>query len=280
MLNIRLMSEADIAVGMRLKAQAGWNQLDGDWRRFLDMQSDGCFLAELDGVPVGTTGVCVFGPIAWIAMVLVDAQLRGKGIGRALMEHALAFADRQGVRTVRLDATPMGQPLYEKLGFVAEYTLSRYGGAMQAVAGAPFERVTAAQRTDFESIFHLDQAVSDTDRRKLISRLLAERPEEARVVRQGDKLAGYLTVRPGCNALQIGPCMASAESGPLLLADAAARYAGRSVFIDIPQQNRAAASFAEQAGLTVQRPLVRMTRGPRINEDMSRLWASSGPELG
>ena len=37
---------------------------------------------------------------------------------------------------------------------------------------------------------------------------------------------------------------------------------------------------AEQAGLKAARPLVRMTRGPRLGEDVGRLWASFGPELG
>lgn len=274
------MTHADVPFGMRLKTQAGWNQLESDWRRFLDMQPDGCFLAELDGVPVGTTVTCTFGPVAWIAMVLVDTEVRGKGIGKALMQHALAFLDRQGVRTVRLDATPLGQPLYEKLGFAVEYTLSRYGGDMRAVVGDSSPSVTSGQRTELESIFRLDQAISDTDRHKFLSRLLAERPDDARIVRRGDMLAGYLAVRPGANALQIGPCMAAADAGPLLFADASVRYAGRRVFIDIPLPNQTAASFAAQAGLTVQRPLVRMTRGPRVNEDVARLWASSGPELG
>src|SRR5215470_13964397 len=103
------MTVDDIPLGMRLKEQAGWNQTEADWRRFLDLEPEGCFVAELDSVPAGTTLTCTFGPVAWIAMVLVDAALRGRGIGKALMVHALDFLDRRGVRTVRLDATPLGQ---------------------------------------------------------------------------------------------------------------------------------------------------------------------------
>src|SRR5437870_5411367 len=132
MFHIRPMTVADLPVGMRLKQQAGWNQTEADWRRFLALEPDGCFVAERDGAPVGTTTTCTFGPVAWIAMVLVDPAVRGQGIGKALMRHALAYLDRCGVRSIRLDATPMGQPLYEQLGFQVEYPLARYEGMLPA----------------------------------------------------------------------------------------------------------------------------------------------------
>src|SRR5262249_31790482 len=96
-IQVRLMTIADLPLGMRLKTQANWNQVEAGWRRFLALEPDGCFVAELDGVPVGTTTTCIFGDVAWIAAVLVDESLRGKGIGRALMEHALAFLDARGI---------------------------------------------------------------------------------------------------------------------------------------------------------------------------------------
>ena len=72
MLQIRPMTLSDVPLGMRLKAQAAWNQLEGDWRRFLDLQPDGAFVAELDGTPAGTVTTCIFGPVAWVAMMLVE----------------------------------------------------------------------------------------------------------------------------------------------------------------------------------------------------------------
>src|SRR3954465_13201950 len=115
---IREMTLADLPTGMHLKDQAGWNQREDDWRRLLAMQPDGGFVAELEGTPVGTVTTCRFGAVAWIAMVLVDEAVRGRGIGRMLVTHALGSLDRHGVCTVRLDATPLGRPLYETLGFV------------------------------------------------------------------------------------------------------------------------------------------------------------------
>ena len=44
-------------------------------------------------------------------------QWRRRGLARALTEHILADAQRQGARTATLQSTPMAQGLYESLGF-------------------------------------------------------------------------------------------------------------------------------------------------------------------
>lgn len=277
-IHIRLMTAADLPLGMRLKASNGWNQTEADWRRYLELQPDGCFVAELDDMPVGTLTTCIFGTVAWIAMVLVDADFRGRGIGKALLGHALDYLEGQGVCSVRLDATPLGQPLYEKLGFVAEYSLHRYEGTLLAAgAVAGVEPLPADQ---VEEVLRLDRFVTRTDRRKLLQRLVSEFPEAGRIVRQPDGMAGFCAARPGTRALQIGPCLAKGSAGYPLLEDARRRYGGMPVFMDIPTENQAAVRWAEGTGLTVQRALLRMCRGPRLDEQITALWASSGPEMG
>lgn len=281
MLRVRPMTAADVPLGLRLGGQAGWNQTEADWRRFLALQPDGCFVAELDGAAAGTAAAFVFGPVAWVAMVLVEESLRGRGVGGALMRHALGFLDRQGVRTVRLDATPLGRPLYEKLGFVAEYTLLRYAGppsgAPAPAEGAPVLPATAAH---LDGIVRLDRDVTGADRGPMLRRLFAEAPERWRVAEEGGAVTGYLASRPGARAWQVGPCLAGPVAGPALLADAWARHAGQPVFVDVPADHAAAVAGAEAQGLSVQRSLLRMTRGPAAGENVARLWASSGPEKG
>jgi GNAT superfamily N-acetyltransferase len=269
------MTAADIPLGMRLKQQAGWNQLEADWRRCLDLEPAGCFMADLDAVPVGTVATCLFGPVGWIAMMLVDAAARGRGVGRALMEHALAYLEQRQVRCIRLDATPLGRPLYEKLGFVSEYLLHRYEGLLPP--RAPVPEVTTATPEQREQAVQLDHLVSGADRGKLLLRLFES--EAVRVVQAEGRLEGFLSARLGARALQIGPCMAHARAGPLLLADACQRYAGQFVYLDL-QEDHPATTLAREWGLTTQRPLLRMFRGEQPEEQRELLWASFGPEKG
>jgi ribosomal protein S18 acetylase RimI-like enzyme len=286
MLHIRRMTAADVPLGMRLKAQAGWNQTEADWLRFLDMQPDGCFVAELDGSPVGTSVGCMFGAVAWIAMVLVDESVRGLGVGTALALHAVRFVEEQGATSIRLDATPRGQPVYEKLGFMPQYELARYAGALGQRACQPRSRpATAAAlriaiQADYDAVFALDYAVTQTERRKFLARLFDERPAQVHVVDRQGRIEGYLAIRRGSAAVQLGPCIASAEAGERLLTDAIRRFAAAQVYLDAPCNLDRARQFAEASGLAVQRTFMRMCRGVPIGEDRDRLWASSGPELG
>ena len=91
---------------MRLKDAAGWNQTEKDWQRLLALDSNGCFAAVKDGRLVGTTTTTRYGSdLAWIGMVLVDAQERRQGIATQLMNVAMDYL-KDKVATVKLDATP------------------------------------------------------------------------------------------------------------------------------------------------------------------------------
>lgn len=269
---IRRMTITDVPVGMRLKELAGWNQTAADWQRFLRLQPDGCFLAEVDGQGVGTATAFIFDNVAWIAMVLVDPSYRKHGIGTALMSHALTFL---GNRTVRLDATALGQPVYAKLGFIGEYELTRYEGTL--ADRGPI--ATTVRTVNIESacrpFYRLDQQITGTDRTPLLIELA--KSSGLRAVAE----AGYLMDRPGSRATQIGPAIARDEaSGLALFNDAARRLAGQPVLLDIPTDNRPAIGWAEAAGLKVQRTFLRMRRGPALVDYRQQIWAGSGPEKG
>jgi GNAT superfamily N-acetyltransferase len=277
------MTPDDLALGLRLSAQSGWNQTAADWRRALELGPGGCFVAELDGgVPAGTVATCSFGPIAWIALVLVDAPHRRQGIGAALVRHALAHLDAAGIRTIRLDATPLGQPLYEQLGFVPEYGMTRYEGVPTPAADFPTGvTVTPAAQDQLETIIAMDRAATGTDRRTFLSRLFAEQPERMLVAVQNDgRLAGYLASRPGARAIQVGPCVGAGDAGATLLAHALHQLMGQKVFVDVPDENAASIGIVKSTGLTPQRSFVRMCRGPRVVDRPNELWACAGPEKG
>ncbi len=82
------------------------------------------FVAEDDGRVVGTLTLAAFeiptGRRAWIEDVVTDAAARGKGVGSALVDAALARAAELGARTVDLTSRPDradANRLYVQLGF-------------------------------------------------------------------------------------------------------------------------------------------------------------------
>jgi hypothetical protein len=157
--------------------------------------------------------------------------------------------------------------------------LTRFEGRLSTDPGTPGLPEPRSLEV-LDGVCSLDREVTGTDRSRLVRRLAEEHGGSLRVVENECRVQGYLLARPGSRARQVGPCIASERAGPLLLADAARRYAGAPVFLDVATGNAAATAWAESSGLTPGRLLTRMGRGRAVAEDLTRLWCSAGPEKG
>ena len=212
-ISVRTMTTADIPFGMQLKTSAGWNQLEADWQRVLDFSPTGCFIGILDGTPVGTVASTRFGDVAWISMMLVSDAARGQGVGKALMTAALDHLERVGVATVRLDATPLGRPLYEKLGFELEFEGARFAGVPRVVVDKSEDEVSPLTLTQLNLAAELDRQITGTDRLLLLRRLFADENEQAWCVQQGEKLLGFQMKRRGAKATPHWPVYCARRDG-------------------------------------------------------------------
>jgi GNAT superfamily N-acetyltransferase len=74
-------------------------------------------LAWIDGEAVGTGRVSLWGDEAQIAWVAVRKPYRGRGVGRAIMEYLLRWAQEHGARIATLNAQTHALEFYRKLGF-------------------------------------------------------------------------------------------------------------------------------------------------------------------
>src|SRR5580692_10255427 len=124
---IRALLASDVPQALALSQAAGWSQNHEDWRLAIDMNPEGCFAMEQDGAIVATTtSIRHKSELAWVGMVLTHPEFRGRGHARALTLRVLDHLS--DVRTVKLDATEMGEPLYRQLGFVEECAIERWRG--------------------------------------------------------------------------------------------------------------------------------------------------------
>jgi ribosomal protein S18 acetylase RimI-like enzyme len=88
------------------------------------MQPDGVFVAEnAAGEVVGfvSTRLNVASKAGWIPNMAVDPAHQGRGLGTALLQHAMEYLRTNGMEIVKietLEQNPVGQKLYPRLGFV------------------------------------------------------------------------------------------------------------------------------------------------------------------
>ncbi|MGA2631729.1 MAG: GNAT family N-acetyltransferase [Terriglobia bacterium] len=279
-MKIRLLTQSDIPAGMRLKDLAGWNQTPADWERFLRASPAGCFAAEVDGSLVGTSATIVYEDrFAWIGMVLVDPAFRRRGIGPRLLEVAIRHLDVIGVPTQKLDATPQGKPIYEKLGFVTEYELERWVLRREpAVTPA----LSPSGVPDLDKIIETDREVFGADRGDLLRSLHANAPDFTLAIELESGILGYALGRGGSRADHLGPWMAWDEPTARELLDEFLRRAGRdTVFVDCPKTNTMVRDLLISRRFVISRPLTRMCRGPNGHPGQPELvCAILGPEFG
>ena len=136
-------------------------------------------------------------------MILVDPSERGHGIGSRIVSGVL---DRlSDMRSVGLDATPLGQGLYARLGFVETSRLVRLEAP--PTSGEEDESpVRPLVPGDFDSVLSLDREVFGADRGDLL-RAAASRAPAFVALRDGT-IAAYCFGRDGARSRQIGPVVA------------------------------------------------------------------------
>jgi GNAT superfamily N-acetyltransferase len=284
-MRLRTMTKQDIPAGLRLKELARWNQTAADWNRFLDASPEGCFVAEVDGHVRGTaTTISYENRFAWIGMVLVDPEFRSRGLGTKLLEQTIQYLDQRKIPTMKLDATPQGKPLYEKLGFVTEYGIERWvlKRPLRAGAGIADLKPASLSKAQFESILVKDRDVFGADRGFLLASLQKESPNFAMGVWSNNLLLGYALGRSGSFADHLGPWVAEdTAAARQLLTEFLARSSRETIIVDCLTDNSAAIELLRTCGFTCARTLTRMVRGQNQHPgDPDFLCAILGPEFG
>jgi GNAT superfamily N-acetyltransferase len=273
-LDIRLLTPADTDAILRLIELAGWNQTARDVERLLTLEPAGCFAAVIDGRVVGTTTTTTYGTeLAWVGMVLVDPEYRRRGIAMALMEKALDFLRGCGIRTIKLDATPAGQPLYERLGFQCESPLERWEGTPDE------DRLEDVSLGTWDDVAEIDRRAFGADRSALMRTIIADGGPPLVSGNRWGGIGGYAFARPGRIAAYVGPVVAEHIGNARFHLTTVAAGLGR-VFIDIDPLFPGGTRTLRELGFTRQRDLMRMRLGPVIRLGPPRVFAIAGPEIG
>jgi creatinine amidohydrolase/Fe(II)-dependent formamide hydrolase-like protein/ribosomal protein S18 acetylase RimI-like enzyme len=283
---LRQMQVRDIEAGMRLVQIAGWNQTQEDWEFFLRLNPLGCTVAVQNGQVIGTITTIHYGDaLSWISMLLVDPGYREMGIGSRLMEHAVASL--RGRATVRLDATPLGEAIYRRLGFQPERNLSRLvhpsapsptheqlGHGPEGVRTLSSDLLSEAERLDWGAL--------GGDRSALLRDLRQRAPDMAWADVQDGRLTGFCLGRHGSRYHQVGPIVAeTVETAKALCQACLASLRGRPAVLDVPTSQEGFIAWLQSLGFVEQRTLTRMRLGEAVrSEHPTLIYAIAGPELG
>jgi len=276
------MREQDLAPACTLSVDEGWNQTENDWKFLQSGKDNVCLVAEENGKVAGTATALVHPPgLAWIGMVLVDRQMRGKGIGRMLMSEIIRRLDH--CRSLKLDATPAGLPLYRRLGFVEEYILYRMTcSSLSEIPKRYSDFAVRIDETNVANVLQSDIRIFGTDRSMLLNYLMNNEPRRAFAVLNSGNAAGYIFGRAGVRYSYIGPaCGTSVDQVIKLIAGILETHPGEPLALDILHDKHGLIKWLEHQGFAIQRSFTRMyLKSNCYSGEPDCQYLVSGPEFG
>ena len=267
---------------MRLSTEQGWNQTETDWKLIIENPQNSCLLAECHGKIIGTTAAMNYSnDVAWINMVLVDQEFRGHGISKLLLENI--FKELQHCKSIKLDATPEGQHVYEQLDFKNEYSISRM--TIDAVKNPSFNDDGLTEPillNNIPEIIAYDEHAFGVTRTSLIEALVKECPNKAWMLKRNHSVTGFALGRAGRKYQQIGPVIASDFiDAKILITKLLKQSDDKPIVVDVLNDKVDLIEWLTIIGFVRQRHFMRMYRNNNpFPGNMDQQYLICGPEFG
>jgi ribosomal protein S18 acetylase RimI-like enzyme len=249
-LSVRAMEAADLDFAASCTLTEGWaSETRSEFEGFWLHDPGGCLIAEANGKPIGIGIATSYGAAGFIGEVIVAAAWRGHGVGRALMDHAVAYLRACGAHSIYLDGVVKAVSLYERVGFRKICRSKRFYGQLE---GRLSPRVRPLRAEDMETIRAADRQAFGADRRFFLERRLSLYPELCKVLEQDGAITGFILGRRGCDVISAGPWWVREDAErPADLLYALAHEAGDTVIgLGVLETNTRADELLRSLGLT------------------------------
>jgi GNAT superfamily N-acetyltransferase len=261
---IRPFRAADLSGAQAANEAVGWGPRGVLFQFYGARDDTALFVAEVDGMIVGTGGATVFPgapATGWVHGIVVRPEHQRAGFGARLTEAAIAWLRARSVGAVLLLATDAGRPVYERLGFVAG---ERYGAFAWPTAGAaPAPAIARLEPDHLAAVCELDRQATGEDRRDFLTSFA----EGGWVATQGPEVVGFHLPCPWGG----GPTIARDPAAGLpLLGHSASGLRRPSRTVGLPEGNTAAVRYLAGLGIAAERYVTRMWLGtpPRWRPEM------------
>ncbi|MDG2045303.1 MAG: GNAT family N-acetyltransferase [Maricaulis sp.] len=277
---IRTMTRADLELASEWARQEGWNPGLDDVDPFYAADPEGFLIGEVDGEPASVISVVRYGSdYAFLGFYICAPKFRGQGLGWKIWQAGMEFL---GDRTIGLDGVIDQQDNYRKSGFVLAHRNIRFGGCVEidTVGG---DSVTPVTPPVMHHIVHLDQNLCPAPR-KAFTTLWARNDISSRfslLLEENGISVGWGTIRKCHDGHKIGPLLAPTVTGAEALFRGLCHHVGKStIYLDVPEPNKAALVLADKHGLSPVFETARMYRGNPPSLPLEQVWGITTFELG
>lgn len=269
---LRRLTLDDVPQAAALTKMIGWSQDSEVWKRLIGWGGDGAICITHAEKLVGTTVVTTYNSqLAWVGVVITHPDYRGQGLAKRLMAAAMDDLYERGVGCIMLDASLLGYPLYQKLGFRDLYRVETWQRDPTALSDARLSpTVRPIEAADLPEVIALDGDHFGFERPQVIEKLWQD--GHGLVDCASGSIDGYLLLSK--TGQRIGPWYhRHADGAENMLTAVLARYGHEVVRIQPPADHPIAIPLLKQYGFTPVRHTTRMVYGGDPPGQMERQYA-------
>jgi GNAT superfamily N-acetyltransferase len=274
---IRTMTEADSSAAVDLALAEGWRNRRTFYALVLRTSSCQALVGVMEGRIVATGLATVSGRVGWLGAVIVAADVRGRGYGRAMLTELSRRLEQAGCETLSLVATMDGLPMYERMGFrVATHYHQMEGSHLRRAPNPPpGTRLRPMKPHDLPLVYELDRLTTAEDRRSALAALAGS---GGWVLEDDAGLRGFLLPSERSYAAIIAPHFADG----LCLLDMHRHLAPKDghARANIPDEHIAGWQELRARGWTETWFAPRMLKGPDVAWHPDWIWGSINSAMG
>ena len=281
-LNIRNMRREELDILVDWAANEGWNPGLSDADIFWATYPEGFIAAELNGELVGGGSIVSYdGTFGFMGFFIIHPDHRGCGLGNVLwLARRQMLIDRLKKPTViGMDGVFDMQAYYAKGGFVFSERNLRFETVGRA--SPVHHSIVNLTERPFTEIEEYDRRHFPAPRSEFLRRWLNKPGACAFGSVSGETLAGFGVMRPCQTGYKIGPLFADSPAiAENLFIALSAQVPDEAIFLDVPENNRAAITMTSRHGMKEVFGCAKMYFGPKPTLPEHQIFGVTSFELG
>ena len=192
---IRRFGQEECLEMTRISADVGWNQSEEEIAEVIRRSGEYLFGAFRENRLAGTAAAYAYsdGGFAFVNEVIVGSGFRRQGAASQLLRRLLPLV-REKYPVLRLYATEMGRPLYEKFDFKPYAALSFL--RLSSGSSNPDGTILPLTGNELAEAAALDRENFGADRSGLLFSLLSDSPENAWKLERNGRMEGFIVRGP------------------------------------------------------------------------------------
>ncbi|MCW8345857.1 GNAT family N-acetyltransferase [Vibrio sp. ZSDZ65] len=277
--HIRVMAKDELDVAVAWAAEEGWNPGLNDAANYYLADPTGFLVGVLDGEPIACISVVKYNNrFGFLGFYIVKPKYRGLGYGWKIWQRGMAYLDGCNIG---LDGVVEQQDNYQHSGFVFSHNNVRYESVTRR-CDLKLDEVIAANQVDESTLTRYVEGFFPAARAAFYRAWFTQPDSVALVYYDGSDIKGVGVIRACHNGYKIAPLFADnvAIANQLYPSLISAVNEGMPVYLDVPENNKAAIELAQQYQMTPSFETARMYTKSSPDIQLGRTYGVTSFEIG